>query len=125
MSGLLASLQTAIAGLAEALSAPETDLHRDAAIQRFESCFELAWKAVQQSLREQGLDCRSPRACFKAAWSQGWIELEEPWLAMLEDRNRTTHTYHEPLAREVFGRLHEYLPALQQLARELERLGKE
>ena len=41
------SFSRAIVRLNEALMATETDLSRDAAIQRFEFCFELAWKVIQ------------------------------------------------------------------------------
>ncbi len=34
---------------------------------------------------------------------------------MLEDRNRTAHTYDETLAKEVYRRLPAYLPLLQAL----------
>ena len=40
------ALTAAIARLREVLQAPETDVSRDAAIQRFEFCFELAWKSI-------------------------------------------------------------------------------
>ncbi len=111
----------AVERLEEVLALPESDVTRDAAIQRFETCYELAWKAIQDALRAQGLDCRSPRSCVRAAWSQGWIEEEAPWLAMLGDRNLTTHTYDESMARKVFGHLPGYLPALRALGRALDR----
>ncbi|THJ24806.1 MAG: hypothetical protein CAF45_004515 [Nitrospira sp. CG24E] len=37
------------------------------------------------------------------------------WLAMLEDRNRTAHTYDETLAKDVYRRLSTHLPLLQAL----------
>lgn len=44
MTTRLDSFATATMHLGEALSAPTTDLSRDAAIQLFEFCSELAWK---------------------------------------------------------------------------------
>ncbi len=116
MSVRLAAFRNAIGRLRDALDAPETDLHRDAAIQRFEFCFELAWKAVQERARAEGLDCVSPRSCLRLAFGSGWIEDEETWLAMLEDRNRASHTYDETLAKEIYSRLSSYLPAFEALA---------
>jgi nucleotidyltransferase substrate binding protein (TIGR01987 family) len=110
----LQSLGLAIDRLDEALAMEPSDVVRDAAIQRFEFCFELAWKALQQRLREEGLDCASPKSCLTQAHRQGWLE-EEPWLAMLEDRNLTSHTYDEALAQKVYDRLNEHLPALRSL----------
>ncbi len=34
---------------------------------------------------------------------------------MLEDRNKTSHTYREEMAKEVFASLPRHLPALRQL----------
>ena len=86
------SFSHAIVRLNEALVAPETDLNRNAAIQRFEFCFELAWKVIQEQVRTEGLDCQSPKGCLKLAYKNGWLIDETGWLAMLEDRNRTAHT---------------------------------
>jgi nucleotidyltransferase substrate binding protein (TIGR01987 family) len=48
-----------------------------------------------------------------------WIENEQGWLAMLDDRNRTSHTYDEDLAKAVFRRLPDYLPLLDSLLSKL------
>lgn len=86
------SFSHAIGRFKEAIEAPETDLNRDAAIQRFEFGFELAWKVIQERVRMEGLDCQSPKGCLKLAFKNSWIADETGWLAMLEDRNRTAHT---------------------------------
>ncbi len=109
------SFSHALVRLNEALKAPETDLIRDAAIQRFEFCFELAWKVIQEQARMEGLDCQSPKGCLKLAYKNGWISDESGWLAMLEDRNRTAHTYDEALAKDVYRRLSAHLHLLQAL----------
>ena len=109
------ALASAIARLREVLKAPESDVSRDAAIQRFEFCFELAWKSVQERARDEGLNCHSPRDCLRLAFKTSWIDNEHGWLAMLEDRNRTSHTYDEDLAKAVFRRLPNYLPLLDAL----------
>jgi len=58
------------------LAEPESAISRDAAIQRFEFSFELAWRAIQERARDQGLDCRSPKGCVKLAFKTGWVESE-------------------------------------------------
>ena len=58
---ILDSFSIASKRLAEALNTRPVDtLVRDAAIQRFEFSFELAWKAIQEALKKEGLgQCRS------------------------------------------------------------------
>ncbi len=89
MTVCLNELRNAVDRLREALQAPETSLNRDAAIQRFEFCFELAWRAIQKIAREEGMDCSSPKGCLKLAFKTNWIAGEGSWLAMLNDRNLT------------------------------------
>jgi nucleotidyltransferase substrate binding protein (TIGR01987 family) len=84
--------------------------------QRFEFCFELAWKVIQERARAEGLDCQSPKGCLKLAYKNSSINNETRWLAMLEDRNRTAHTYDETLAKDVHRRLPAYPPLLQALS---------
>jgi nucleotidyltransferase substrate binding protein (TIGR01987 family) len=52
---------------------------------------------------------------FSTAWRNRWLSDESLWLGMLEERNRTSHTYHETTAKQVFGRLPGYLPHLTSL----------
>ena len=106
----LDSLSSVIQRLAEALETKPVDtLVRDAAIQRFEFSFELAWEAIQEALKKEGLGCQSPKSCLRAAFAQGWIEDEDAARAMLDDRNLTSHTYNEALAQVVFDRLPAHL----------------
>ncbi len=119
MSTRILSLSTALQRLKEALSAPETDLSRDAAIQRFEFCFELAWKAIQERCRIEGLDYNSPKSCIKLGFKNQWVTEEIAWVAMLEDRNRTSHTYDEVLAAAVYSRLPNYIPLFQSLIEQI------
>ncbi len=52
----------------------------------------------------------------------GWLPDEKAWLAMLADRNLTSHTYDEELAQAVYSRLPQHLLLLQQLQRTLSGL---
>ena len=109
------SFKRAVDRLAEALEAPASVIARDAAIQRFEFCVELAWRSIRERARPEGFLCRSPKECLRAAFQCGWIADEDAWVRMLEDRNRTSHTYDEELAERVHANLAGYLPALRAL----------
>ncbi len=113
---ILADFDRALGQLASALETPaETDLIKAGCIQYFEFCFELAWKAIKAVASELGLECNSPRACLKLAFQQGWIDDETLWLAMLEARNRMSHTYHAENALAIYARLQDFLRAMQEL----------
>jgi nucleotidyltransferase substrate binding protein (TIGR01987 family) len=75
----------------------------------------LAWKSIQEKAREEGLDCQSPKNCLQLAFKNSWIGDEQGWLSMLQDRNRTSHTYDEELAKGVYQRLINYLPLFRAL----------
>jgi len=99
---------SAVARLDEALALPKEAIVRDAAIQRFEICFELCWKYLKAFLeREHNVDCTSPRTCFRAAFKHGVITEDSFWIELTELRNYTVHTYNERLADLVYDRLPE------------------
>lgn len=58
-------------------------------------------------------------AAVSTAWRNGWIGDEAAWLDMLDDRNKTSHTYRETIAREVFRAVARHLPRLNELYRAL------
>jgi len=95
----------ALARLEEALREPATPLVRDACIQRFEFCFELGWKAIQEALRREGRDCTSPRSCLREAFKQRWIESEELEPPAGRSQPDLAHVYDEALAEAIYGRL--------------------
>jgi nucleotidyltransferase substrate binding protein (TIGR01987 family) len=107
--------EQALNRLAEALARPEDAIVRDACIQRFEFTFEMAWKALQRYALAEGLECVSPRDCFRTGFRLGLIDNDARWMAMVEDRNRTAHTYDEKSAIAIYRAL----PAYTQLLRGL------
>ena len=48
------------ARLAEAVAQPESELIRDATLQRFEFTFEVVWKTLKRYLERQGHECGGP-----------------------------------------------------------------
>ncbi|WP_280770664.1 HI0074 family nucleotidyltransferase substrate-binding subunit [Salipaludibacillus daqingensis] len=101
------------------------DLVIDATIQRFEFTYELSWKLMKTYLEYQGhLEVTSPRKAMRQAFKDGLIQEGEKWLKMLEDRNRTSHTYDEEIALEIYKHVkEEYVVLFDHLLNELkERL---
>ncbi|NBD73633.1 hypothetical protein GVX82_01165 [Patescibacteria group bacterium] len=116
MHAVISSFSEALERLEEAVAAEKTELHRDAAIQRFGYTIELAWKAIQKYLRsEHEIDCRSPKRCLQDAFSVEVIADDPLWSDMLHKRNLTSHTYYETIAEEVYTALPSYLPLLREL----------
>ena len=62
-----------------------------------------------------GLGSASPRQSFEHAYALRWLEQETPWLQMLQDRNLSSHTYREGLAREIHARIPQHASQLRGL----------
>lgn len=95
----------------------------DAAIQRFEFTYELAWKLITAFLEYQGIPgANSPRSAFKEAFAINLIHDGGIWINMLEDRNLTAHTYDERKAIEIYNRIKTiYYPQLAALAQDISK----
>ena len=108
----------ALETLREIVNEPYTTIVRDAAIQRFEYTFEALWKFLKEYLQEkEGIVCSSPKACFRETFSVGLIREEDTvlFLQMTDDRNMTSHTYKEEVARLIYGKLKGYSVLMEKL----------
>jgi nucleotidyltransferase substrate binding protein (TIGR01987 family) len=102
----LAQFERALATLKKAMLPDPSDLEIDGAIQRFEYCFELAWKSLKLQLEQTGVSgISSPKAAIQKGFITGIVADEDEWLKILDDRNLSVLTYDEKTAREIFQRL--------------------
>lgn len=93
---------------ADALIEAKSPLEKTGAIQRFEFCYELAWKTMRRILIKKGLEANNPRDVFRLAAANGLIEDPEAWFESIRKRNLTVHTYDEELAEDIFVWLPEF-----------------
>lgn len=119
-------LQRAVSRLKEAIAEYEqthSQAVRDGAIQRFEFSAELAWKATQDYLEEQGyLDVHSPKAVMRKAYLEGLVTDEQGWLSLLDARNKTSHLYDDIVVDQIYQQIQgTYLPLLDALMGRLEQ----
>ena len=93
-----------------------SDLERDGLIQRFEFCFEILWKCAKDYLREvEGIDAASPKNVIRMSRNVGLLtdEETEQALAMVNDRNSTSHMYDENMAVLLADHIKEYETLMQ------------
>ena len=118
----LAQFERALETLKKAMLPNPTDLEIDGAIQRFEYCFELAWKVMKICLEQNGTtDIPGPKIAIRKGFVAGFVDDESEWISILRDRNLTVHTYDEKTAREIFQRLPGHLNAFGKLLDQIKR----
>lgn len=119
---MIPELELAFRKLQKALTALEIMLVKpidpdraniDASIQRFEFCIELYWKLLKRILEVKGQLVTYPKDILQEAYRGQLLDDEEMWLAMLKDRNQTSHTYDEELADQVYCRVKIYFPIMK------------
>jgi nucleotidyltransferase substrate binding protein (TIGR01987 family) len=109
----ITTFEQALSTFKEALLENPSDLERDGAIQRFEYCFDLAWKTLKRRLEERGLmELNSPRSVFSAAYAERLIDDEQIWSTIVLRRNASVHTYNQQLAESLFSELPVYYDAM-------------
>jgi nucleotidyltransferase substrate binding protein (TIGR01987 family) len=100
--------------LDEVLKLEKTEINRDFAIQRLEIAVDSAWKTLKTYLEEyRGMICRSPKGCFREAFSQGIIDYDDYWIKIVDFRNQTAHLYSEALADKIYNELPKVLEYLK------------
>lgn len=80
----------------------ESEAYQMALIQSFEILFELSKHTIKDYLENQGLDVGTlPKNIIREAFKAEVITDAEVWMEAVDIRNKTTHTYHEKLLKEV------------------------
>jgi nucleotidyltransferase substrate binding protein (TIGR01987 family) len=122
----LQKLQQAVEYVSLSLDAVETDtvnsekmnqlldeMMKEALIQRFEYTHELAWNVMKDYAEYQGNSTvGGSRDATREAFQLQLISNGHVWMDMISSRNKTTHTYNEATADEIYFKiLKEYYPA--------------
>ena len=77
---------------------------RQGLIKAFEYCFVLGWTTLRDLLLTEGnAGLIGSRDTLRLAFRMGLIDDGEAWLAMVQDRNLTSHTYNRSTAAAEEG----------------------
>lgn len=124
----LSSYEKALKSLEKAIVRAKTDTTdlelRDAVIQRFEYTYEISWKMMRRKLEMEAasppsIDSLSFRDFLREAAEKGLIRDVEPWFEYREARNRTSHSYDEESAKQVYAVALRFLEEAKRLFGEL------
>ncbi|MER0214825.1 MAG: nucleotidyltransferase [Nitrosomonas sp.] len=122
-----ASYQKALLQLQEAVELSSqralTLLEKQGVIQAFEFTHELAWNMLKDFLRDQGnQDIKGSKDATREAFKVELIGDGEQWMAMIQSRDISSHTYDERTAeRLVEAIIRDYYPLFVALKTEMEK----
>lgn len=124
MAVSIAEFEKALNSLEEAISLynqsisniPQMKANRDACIQRFEFCIELSWKLAKKIM---GSVSTAPNTVIREMAQNKLIEDPQIWFEFIEARNKSSHSYDEPIAIEVFNKIKEFIPHAQDLRKRI------
>src|SRR5690606_14102383 len=91
------------------------EMIKEGLIQRFEYTHELAWNVMKDYAEYQGNSLiGGSRDAVREALQLQIISDGEIWMDMIKSRNKTSHTYNEETANEIYVKiLNEYYPAFR------------
>lgn len=82
--------------------------------------YELSWKVLKKTLREAGHETLGAKDVFTKAYQLGYLNEEDVWLKMIEDRNQTSHIYDESHARKIADKVKDdYIDSFEILIQKL------
>jgi len=101
------------------------DIIKEGLIQRFEYTHELAWNVMKDFLVNAGNNnIFGSKDATKEAFALGLITNGEVWMDMIKCHNKTSHTYNEETADDIFLKIiHEYYPEFKQFKNKMEELS--
>ncbi|MCW3807994.1 nucleotidyltransferase substrate binding protein [Plebeiibacterium marinum] len=91
------------------------EIIKEGLIQRFEYTYEMAWNVMKDYALYQGnSDIGGSRDAIRFAFSTKLIENGDMWMDMIKSRIKTSHTYNEGTANEIYLKIiNEYHFAFQ------------
>lgn len=100
------------------------ELIKEGLIQRFEYTHELAWNVMKDYAFFQGNSTvGGSRDATREAFRLNIIENAEVWMDMIQSRNRTSHTYNEEIANEIFNKIiNDYFQLFLNFKRKMEEI---
>lgn len=103
---------------------PLTELEKQGLIQAFEFTHELAWNVMKDYFSYQGTqNITGSRDATREAFNQGLIKNGESWMAMIQSRNKTSHTYDQSVADEIVQAIIDvYFEMFQQFLHQFKQL---
>lgn len=123
-SNCLAILKSADFKLAD-----NNEIYRTGIIGQFNLTFELAWKALQETLKLHGVEeasTGSPREILQLGYKVGFVSDSSVWLLMLKKRKTSVHIYNEDEIDEMILLIRDtFLPAFTILEETLKAKLKE
>jgi nucleotidyltransferase substrate binding protein (TIGR01987 family) len=118
------AFQTLDAAVELARARELSELEKQGLIQSFEFTHELAWNVLKDYLEWKGIfGLIGSRDATRAAFKNGLIEDGEAWMQMIDDRNKTSHSYDQQVAEAVMGDILErFHTAFQKMAKKFAAL---
>jgi nucleotidyltransferase substrate binding protein (TIGR01987 family) len=103
------------------------EMLREGLIQRFEYTHELAWNVMKDYAIYQGnTNIGGSRDASREAFQLQLITDGNVWMDMISSRNKTSHTYNEETAEEIFSKiLEDYYPAFVAFKNKMEEKRSE
>lgn len=105
------------------------EIIKEGLIQRFEYTHELGWNVMKDYIVYQGnTNISGSRDATREAFQMNLIQNGEIWMDMIGSRNKTSHTYDESTADEIYLKiLNDYYPefvAFEKTMEEKQRAAK-
>jgi nucleotidyltransferase substrate binding protein (TIGR01987 family) len=106
---------------------PLSELEQQGLIKAFEFTHELAWNTLKDFLENRGqTNLFGSKDATRQAFSAGLIGNGEAWMAMIQSRNQTSHTYDQGTAHEITRAItSSYLAELEKFQKRFEELERE
>lgn len=120
--------QKALAQLSAAVALSQqralSSLEQQGIIQAFEFTHELAWNVLKDFLQDQGdSSLKGSKDVTRAAFKMELIVDGEQWMAMIQSRHISSHTYDQQTAdRLALAIINDYYPLFMALQTEMEKL---